>query len=557
MNELQILITRRSDGNAALVSSRLDDLKWSTTIPGGFGSCSLFLPGDPTQVIGETGVEYLADIKIMGPGGGYVGPAFSGQSDILFEGRVEDILRSVTPGRVGVSVECLGYQVLTNEPYRNAPIRSDTAGRVQPLPVTDSTIRPEYLRLAAGQGQVLGAMATALDARGLSLFVAASTPASHGWVNGGVEWFPYPAVRIKFTHTAFGNPGGASFNFVMFAYASYSATSSILVNAALGNTAASAYSLAIPSGFRNGVVFDVQHIAADTGAATNAWMLINNPRVLAPRGPSALDDEPVYGHELVQDVVFNSLLAQDFSQITADTTYQFSTADFSGPGQTLRAALDYITGFYSAMWAVWENKTLYWTPTVVSNGGPTWSVAAKQGVTFELDPSIAEAARSVRVSYRDVQGVNREVTYDDPRLDNVFAIAGASKQAQVALPVVANSSAAQQIATTYFPDHSYEVLRGTLTIPAQAMLATSKSGGGMLPAYKMRAGESVRLLDAAAAKDYFSSAYDRKTILFIRTTQVDWEQQTVTLEVDNTRDSLTTLLARVGANVSAKFPGTA
>lgn len=558
MNEIQVKITRASDGVAARIIMRLDDLKWSTTIPGGFGSASMFFPGEPVAVIAETGVEYLADVKILGPGIGYVGGAFSGQTDTLFEGRVEDISLSVSGGRVGVAVECLGYQVLTNEPYRNAPIRSDSAGRLTQYPVILTQYRPEWMRLSTGQGVALGdEIASAPDTRGMVFRVAPSQAASSPWQNRAIEQFPYPGTRVKFDLSSFLSPGaGGSFSFQFQGIASYIASFNAVIDAFVGNMAPTAHSVALPSGFRNGIVPIAYITTAQAGIATYAWLLINKPRVLSPRGPSALDDEPVYGHELVQDVVFQSLLTKDYSQVDTDTSYQFSSADFSGPGQTLRAALDYITAYYSRFWAVWENKTLYWKPSVINGGNVDWTVSAKQGVTYELDPSVAEAARSVRVAYRDVQGVSREVTYDDPRFDNVFAVAGASKQAQVALPVVANSSAAQQIATTYFPDHSYEVLRGTITIPAQTMLATNKGGGGRLPAYKIRAGESIRLLDAASPKDYFSTQYDRKTILFIRTTQVDWEQQTVTLEVDNTRDSLTTLLARVGANVSARFPGT-
>jgi hypothetical protein len=551
MNEVQVLITRASDGQAATITQRLDDLRWTTAVNGGFGSASLFLPGDPQQVLAETRVEFLADIKILGPGGRWIGDPFTGLSDVLYNGRIEDISLSVEDGRVGVMVECGGYQSLLSDPYRNMPIRPESQGITQDA-ITDPVHRPEWARLAVGQGQSLDSnLASAPDTRGLVFRVAPSQAASVNWQNSGVDWLPFAAARVKFDLYSNPNPAGASMVFLLSGLGSYAATISFLVNTSPGN--ATSLSVALPSGFQRGVRYTFYNSAAHAGMASYAWMLVQNPRVLAPRGPSALTDEPVYGHELIQDVIFNSGLTKEYSLVDSDTSYQFTTADFSGPGQTLRAALDYITGFYSRYWAVWENQTVVWKSTVLTTT-PDWTVSAKQGVKFVLDPSIAEAARSVRVSYADVRGVTREITVADPRLDNVYAVAGASKQAQIQIPVVTNSSAAQQIANTYFPDHSYEVLRGKIVIPAQTMCA--RRDGGALPAYKIRAGDSIRLLDAATPRDYFSTQYDRKTTLFIRTTDVDWEAQTITLEVDNTRDSISTLLARVALQTQSKFPGT-
>ena len=425
-------------------------------------------------------------------------------------------------------------------------------------PVTTVTRRPQWIALKAGGANDLAPVATAGDERGVTLTVQASStsfPTLGNLRNGALIEFPVPMSKVKFDLSAQTNFTGGSAQWIVFGQASFPATQSVVANASpLGALAPTAVVASLPSGFRNAVLLEMlMPFGSGVPPATNAWLLLNNLRALAPRGPSGLDTEPVYGHELVQDVVYQSLLAADYSQIDSDTSYQFLSADFSQPGQTLRAALDYITAFYSKYWAVWENKTISWKSTVLTTA-PDWTVSANQGVKFTLEPSVAEAARSVRVSYRDVRGVSREITANDPRLDNVYAVARASKQAQINLPVVSNSSAAQQIANTYFPDHSYEVLRGKIIIPAQTLL--TPRAGGSLPAYKIRAGQSIRILDAATPRDYFSTQYDRKTTLFIRTTDVDWEAQTITLEVDNTRDSISTLLARVALQTTSKFPGT-
>lgn len=540
MNEVQVRLVRASDGYNIPLNNDMESLRWTTLVNGGFGTATFFLPGRPVEVLGNTGLEYLSDIKIFGPGG---------TVDVLFEGRVEDITQSAEEGHLGVGVSCVGYGILTNEPYRNTPIARDSADRAKQYPVDSEYQRPQFLQLLAGADSSLGVNATRGNEKGFVFRGLASSVGSTLWQNEALEAFPFPVTRLKFDAYSYLNPGGASFRMYAAIFGSYLATTTPLIDSPLTNGGATTFSVGLASGFRNQWKVGVYLNSAGI-PATPPWLMIDNIRKFAPRGPSALDDEPVYGHELIQDVIFNSLLTKDYSQVDSDTSYQFSVADFSAPGTTLRNALDYITAFYDRYWAVWENKTIYWKPSTLGTT-PDWTLQGISGVEYDLDPTITNAARSVRVAYQDVGGVAREVTYDDPRLDNIFTLAGASKQAQVALPVVANSSAAAQIATTYFPDHSYEVMSGTVTIPLSAFVTTSKQGGGKLPAYKIRAGESLRLTDAALPRDFFSSQYDRKTLLFIRSTDVNWETQTVTLEVDNTRDRLSTLMARISANVNA------
>src|SRR5207253_1472245 len=76
----------------------------------------------------------------------------------------------------------------------------------------------------------------------------------------------------------------------------------------------------------------------------------------------------------------------------------------------------------------------------------------------------------------------------------------------------------------FFPENSYEIQRGTITIPAQSLC--QGPGGSFRPAYRMRAGDNIRVSDAPSSRALYGNAYDRQSNFIVRAVDVDWDAQT-------------------------------
>jgi hypothetical protein len=300
-----------------------------------------------------------------------------------------------------------------------------------------------------------------------------------------------------------------------------------------------------------GILFQCQTTA---GTATVAGQIdINNIRILGTRDGLGISypNEPVYGHEVIQDIVIsanqgNPQVNGDTSGITSDTSYSFDSLVFLQPTPR-RQILDYVTSFYDRYWAIWEDRRMVWNTYALSN--PSRNMRLGQALSANLKTSIMESANNIVVKWQDIEGNPRSLTVADPRPDNVFTLAGKKGYQIIDLGITGVASTAYGFGSIGYPDHSYETVRGQVTFPCGAIVA----GDEQIPAYKLRAGDVMRLQDIVQFRDLQTGSSDRRSTFLIRRVDVDWDSQTVTVDLDNTFDALTQLMARTDLALQAKF----
>lgn len=521
-----------ANGVSADVSTQIEKPTFSTLINGGFGTMTFFVRRLHRRGL-PSWLQYLADVK-----------AYDRFAFTLFEGRIDDISMTSQEGVEGFNVEVVGYgPAYAAEPYTNVMVERNLG--LQPYNTLDSPqfYRPDKYTMTIGNtsSSDLARVGVAWTARrGTAFSVSEFCIAKAVWANITAD-----LRRVKFDYVA-----TSLSNTAVFAVNIYSidATGALAGQLTISVSGSGSQSVALPAGTR-GVAFGIICTGAGTtGAATDTTAEVYNIRVLGNRTTANSNDEPVYGHEVIQDATQKSSWSQSLVGIDTDTTYAFPEASWIDPTK-IGDVLDFVTSFYDRYWAVYEGKAMVWR----SSSNPptiTWSTSRGEGAKLDLDPSITNAASAVRVRARTQAGQSFDTVVTDTRPGNIYAAAGATHIAIVDLGIVANSSAAAQIGSVYFPDHSYEVVKGTITLPAQMLVRGQNPG----PAYRIRAGDNIQITDAVSPRQIAAGVYDRRTVFLVKATDVDWEAQTVTISVDNTRDSLSQLLARVGIAVPAANP---
>lgn len=536
---LNILIRNNATGRWLRLDSQPQNINISTVVPGGFGTFT-FQMGERVvrQLTYPLDAFYACDVIVSDQ---------SGQT--LFEGILTDVKKHSDETDSYYECESTGWQILMDNPYRNMIVERNIAWDQENIAFQPSLIRPSLMSVTTGQVD-----ATDGTKIGVRLDVISGTAITSGWRNGAQIMFPAGTrlQRIMFDYnvdisrTVTFQVVGLGLNDA----GAQSAGSAVFIAPGLGSS--SINSTAWTSGAERGMILGFECVTGGTSSAA-IFAQIYNIRFLctrvAPTGTST--SEPVYGHEVVSDIVSQSLLSQDYSQIETDTSYQIPQFSYQ-VSDTQRNALDAITAYYARYWAVWESKRFAWkswTPVASAD----WVVSRSAGAQLDIDPTILNAARSAVVQWSDAAGIQQETSITDPNQDNAYTLAGASKTTIIPLGIQGLASAAAQLGSVYWPDHSYEVVGGTITVPANAR-CFSQTYGTMLPAYRIRAGESVRVRDAATAGSFFDNkTWNRSTLFRITATDLDWDNQIMKLTVDNAQASIDQLLGRVQLNLSSKF----
>lgn len=539
MVPLNVVMRNNATKQQITLGQQIDTVTLSTATPGGFGTFTFQIPERAARSLqAPLQAFYAADLFVTDQGG-----------STLFEGQLTDIKLHSDLTDAYYEIEATGWQILLDNPYRNIVI--DTAPDWQQMPVSFNTsvVRPSTIPLTIGQ--VSASDATKI---GWRCDVPSGTAITASWRNGAIAYYPVGTrlLRCKFDINTDMNRT-AQFQLEIYCVDDSGNIDflSSLATAFVGSSSED-IDLSPFSSLTRGIMMD---FSCSTGGTSSAdmWAQCTNFRVLStrktPTGTSV--NEPVYGHEIISDIISKSPISQNFSNIEVDTSY--SVPEFSFPvSDTCRNALDAITAYYNRYWAVWENKILTWK-TWSAASAADWVVSRDSGAQVDIDPSITNAARVIIAQYTDAAGVAQETTITDTRADNVYALAGASKTAIVNLGITTTAAAATQVGAVYFPDHSYEVVGGTITLPAQARCFSQKYGT-MLPAYKIRAGESVRLRDGNSVRSIFdSSSWNRSTLFRITATDLDWDNQSMQLTLDNSQASLDQITSRIQTNLSAKY----
>lgn len=536
---LTITIRNPSNFNSLSLASNAEQVQISTTAPGGFGTFTFQM--SEAAVRAQTfplQQFYACDVIVTD---------ISAQT--LFEGILTDVKLHSDDNYAYYSVECSGWKLLLNEPYRNVVIDRNPSWQQMPISWNASVVRPGVIPLTIGQ--VSASDSTKI---GWRCDVPSGTAVSNNWRNGVIAyWTPGTRLlRCKFDYDVDMNRA-ATFGVEIYCVDDNGGINflSTVLAVSLVGTGSMDVDLSLFSSITSGIMMDFACSAAGTTSA-NMWAQLTNFRFLSTRNiPSGTSvNEPVYGHEVISDIVSKSQLLSDYSSIEQDTSYAIQ--QFTYPiSDTQSNALDQIAAYFNRYWAVWENKKMSWSSWHATTAD--WVVSRDSGAQVDIDPSIVDAANVVRVQYTDAGGVQQEATVNDARQDNVYTLVGRTKTGIANLGIVSTATAATQVGSVYFPDHSYEIVGGTITLPAQAR-CFSQTYGTLLPAYRIRAGETVRLRDGSSGRSIFdTSSWNRATYFRITATDLDWENQTIKLTLDNSQASLDQLTARIVANQSAKY----
>jgi hypothetical protein len=537
---LRITVTDPVSGASDDWSDNAQNIQYNNAINGGFGTFSFSLPAK---------IGYR-DYKGLDFGTGVV--LTDHQANTLYEGRIEDI--TTTYGMdSGFQVTCAGHQRNLDIPSLHQYI--DRSMVFEPRSMIEAPSQVPSV-ITMNIGQVQRTMAE-LPSPGIEWLVTNGVTVPSRAVARGALWYPGAAFdgnifggRIKFDVGRTNNGSGTTLS--LTAYTANWTGSAWVYTSFYNDTTNGSFSVSTPmtpgTGF-SGILFEV---SGNSGTATlDIRLSVNNIRILGYRDGGAnlaVPDEPVYGHEIVADIIqamnryFPTFCSGDSTGIEKDTSFSFDQCawlEFT----TRRQQLDYITSFYDRYWAMWEGKKVSWGSFSITN--PTRTARLRQALSLSLNASILEAASTVIVKWQDIQGKNRSTLISDTRGDNVYRLANLKAYQIIDLGMVGIPSTAYGFGSIAFPDRSYEVVRGQITFPCSAQLGDTK-------AYLVRAGETIRIQDIVQYRD-IGSTYDRRSIFLIKSVSVDWDAQTVTVDLDNSFDSLTQLQARTDLALSAKF----
>lgn len=533
---LGVLIRNNLSGQYIRLDSQVENIDISTSVPGGFGTFTFQIPERSARTL-VTPLEsfYACDVIVSDQ---------NGQS--IFEGILTDVKKHSDTTDAYYECDAQGWQVLLNNPYKGMSVERGLSWDQMGIQYFPTLARPDVIQMSAGQVD-----ATDATKVGFRMDVPSGIAVTGGWRNGVQVFFPVGTrVHTLYADISYDTNRTAQFNLNIYEISDAGAVTLVGTIVGPGLTAIPITVTAFTA--CRGIIIEM---ACSSGGTTSAPVFASfyNVRVLENRVglTGTTSSEPVYGHELISNIVNQSLLPNNFFGIDTDFTYQFP--QFSYPiSDTQRNALDAVTAYYNRYWAVWEDKRFYWSTWSLQNSAD-WIVSRDGGAQIDIDPSIVNAARVVRVQWTDAAGIQQEYDVADTNQDNSYIMAGASQTTVVDLGIQGLASAAAQLGSVYFPDHSYEVVGGTITIDAQAR-CFSQTYNTTLPAYRIRAGDSVRVRDGSNYGNVFNStSWNRSTLFRITATDLDWDNQVMKLTIDNSQASLDQLLGRIQNNLSAKF----
>lgn len=533
---LTVVLRNPSTNISISLTSNLEQVQISTSVPGGFGTFTFRMDERVANLLTyPLQGFYACDVSVTDVA-----------AQILFEGILTDVKMHSDADSAYYSCECTGWQVLLDNPYRNMVVERNLNWQVLSTAINPNLCRPDLV------ATTIGALDPSNPTQIGFRMDAGTSQAVFGFALGGAQLIIPSGMDSKVLYFDYSLDMNHTVQFDI-EYQVYDAAGSLISNAALfgaGAVGSGSSSLNLGLGVHINIYMVSQSAATPT---SNCFAKFYNMRIVTNRWSTIgyFNSEPVAGHELIADILHrNGQLNEDLSGIDPELTY--TVQEFSYPQSVPgRQALDDANAYYSRYWAVWENKKLFWKAWNTTTAD--WIVSRDGGAQVDIDPSIVDAGSVVRVQYTDPTGLAVESDVADARADNIYKLAGRTKTVIANLGIVSTTTAATQVGSVFFPDHSYEVVGGTITLPAQTR-CFSQTYGNMRPAYLIRAGETVRLRDGRSVRSIFdNSSWNRATFFRITATDLDWESQTIQLTIDNSQASLDQLTARIATNQSSKY----
>lgn len=469
-----------------LAANQPSGLSFSTTVPGGFSTCTFTLPRDVVKDYPDEAL--FADVRVVGAGG-----------RVAWEGRVASLpreqgsSRSVTVGAVGWSAH-----LKDNAAFREIYVDRDLGRWQGPSAARRAALHAANQRATGGE--------KALDGLELSFpvssWAAAYQPSSELWYDAA----KVPVGSVYYSWSTVGNTNTAGMNWAVFALTDDVATAydtSGNLKAAgpgTGTLAATARNRSWAA-----VQFNWSGGAA-AGTENEQWVVKwDTLKVYGAHDMTLRGTEPnagFYLSDIVRNVIPRAAPLLTLGDIET-TSYVIPQAAYLQPTDAESVLMD--GNKYELMrMAVWEDRRFnMWRASADTR--TVWEARLSEGAQLQLEGDNADSvANGVIVQYTDPYGQPRVIgptgytpadTTSSSLLisdtTNAATAAGIQKYITLSLSFPTDASGAEQIGAVFLREQNLPQRRGTVNLAGLVQHPTD----GKVPCWRVRAGDFLRVAD--------------------------------------------------------------
>lgn len=502
MPDLLFSATLLRPGNSPLVlTKQARVLQYSTVMPGGFGSCTLELPGDFKRWAKE--IPYRSTLQVC-------------QGDkVIFEGRVEDRSMAFSASGVTTQVALFGLsRRLSDTSVVRTWLQRDIGWQLVVGSSSDITTTV---------GQVDSSDLTRIGVR-FSNDTGAAFPAYS--LGSSVNYqSPTSLVRIMGAISAPVGLLGGKISWVS-GYQLFS-----------GPLSRSAFDVAVTSG---NITLEADFKGSEPAGTA---IIFENLRLL---GTSLTEDVSggMYGGKILADLV---------AQVTGISPGQIDTgSDYALPScaaDTRRMVSDIVTeicSYYTREWAVWEGGRFDWKQPVLDQVQYFCQVADLQPGS-QITATVDDCYSRIFVLYTNAGSADNGFPGEQPALAteprNPFVNSGETRDLLLSPDTVMTDASALQLAQKVLSDYGkFPGVRGQIVLKARQGIDHATLG--TLPAYLIRAGDNITVTDLPKT-DILVEGRDGETQYHVTASDVDLIANTVTLQIEGQAVRADALLARL------------
>lgn len=527
---LSVTVEQKPDAKAIDISAEVQGLRYSTLVPGGYGSCSFGVEGDLN--LWTARLPHLAKVRV------------NDGSQLLFEGRLEDRSISVAADGARMQVNAYGYARLLSDvslrriwEMRNIPwqLVSDLNGS---LGSQGLTFRPQRVSSVT----VGNIDETDLSVTGVQIVCTSNQSGSAGDANG--VWFytdeSGPAYkRLYFSaEIPAGYSDGSISHVGIRSSTDGSSWSTDFDQQADAVEALGEIEVELTDGAR---FVQLIYVYTSAPAGANGGIAVKNIRLV---GVDNAEDETggFYGGTIFTDLVeqvpgLSPGFIESGSQFVVEELHRTTRS-------TPRSVVEEVAAYYLAEWAVWEDGRFDWTTPNLDQ--LEWVVQAADCISVDLEFSLEGMGRTTYVLYTNAATqLQTEESAEATRQSNPFVSTGLDRDMLVGIQFPSTSRAAARLAEVLaYLDNEYPSVTGRIVLPAA--MAVRHAARGEAPAYCIRAGDNITLPDLPKSR-ILDGGRDGETHLHVVSTDVNVDGSTVTLQVERGLSRAAALLSRLAA----------
>lgn len=524
------VVVTPASGQAFDVTEFISNLRFSSLVPGGFGSCSFNV--DTNELKDWLGkLPKLSEVRV------------TDGSEVLWDGRLEDHAIRIGNNNTQLGVSAFGNQrLLTDHSFRRIWIMKNIPWT--PVPGLSGNLTAQALSY---QPQHINSISignfdeTDLTRIGIKFKATSSAAVPDGTANG-VWWlldddepeFWFLGIKTDgVSDTSITRLGvrtsvdGVTWTTKLDVAGSDPAVLNVVVLADLTTLTATARYLQ--------VIFCYDSPAATAnGEATFEDITLVGVPITFDTGVG------YYGGTILEDCVDQTpgLIAGNIesgSDFVVQELHRVQRA-------TIRSVVDEVAAYYLAEWGVWEDSRFDWvTPRLDEK---QWTVASGDCVGIDLDFVVEGMARTTYVSYTNVAtSLQTEESATSTSEANPFAKLGRDRDQLIQLGFPSTAIAAQRIADLLaYLDNEYPSVTGRIVLPCDLQIHHAQRGQG--PASRIRAGDNISIPDLPKSR-LFLDGRDGETQMHIVSCDVDIDANTVTLAVERGLSRAAALLTRL------------